>query len=67
MVFLRVEQILRQLRLARQQTESFRFRDGRPETIAPANGAIAAIGALCEIQIRLEGDGTAMTTALIGL
>ena len=53
-----VEQVLCQLRLTRQETKSFRLRDRGPEACSPADRAVAAIGALREIEIGLELDHT---------
>ena len=49
------------------QAKILQFCDGRLKTIAPADGAVAAIAALREVEICLEGDGTTMTATVLGL
>ena len=65
-VRLRVEQVLRQLRIARQQAETVSFGHRWPEARSAADGAVAAIRALREIQISFEFDGAAVATTSVG-
>ena len=64
-VRLRVEQVLRQLRLARQQAKTVSFGHRWPEARSAADGAVAAIRALREIQISFELDGTTVATTSV--
>lgn len=41
--------------------------DGWPEAIPPADGAIAAVGALREIKVRLKAHRATMAAARVGL
>ena len=61
-VLLRVEQVLRQLRLARQQAETVSFGHRWPEARPAADGAVAAIRALREVQFSFELDGATVAT-----
>jgi len=61
-----IEQILGQFRFTRQQAEAFGSRNCGPEACPPADGAVAAISALRQIQVGFECDGAAMTAAMIG-
>jgi hypothetical protein len=63
----RVEQILRQLGLAGEQPEAPFSRDRRPEACPSADAAVAAIGALAEIEVGFESDGATVATAMVGL
>lgn len=67
MVLPGVEQVLRQFRFARQQAEAFRLGHDRPKAVAPANGAVATIRILGEVQVGFEGNGAAVATASICL
>lgn len=63
----RVEAVLGQCVFAGQQAEALRRHDGRPEPVAPADRAVAAVGGLGQVDVRLESHGTAMAAAGIGL
>lgn len=67
MVLPGVEQILSELCLARQQAKALRFHHCRPEACSSANGAIASVGALRQIDVGFEFDGAAVTTAVVCL
>src|SRR5215207_6018052 len=66
-IFLRVEDILRQLGFSRQQPEIPGHRDRWPEARAAADRAVAAVTALREVEIGLEAHRGAMATAVVGL
>ena len=65
-VLLRVEQVLRHLRLAQQQAKTVSFGHRWPEARSAADGAVAAIRALREIQFSFELDGTTVATTSVG-
>ena len=65
-VLLRVEQVLRHLRLARQQAETVSFGYRWPEARSAADGAVAAIRALREVQFSFELDGATVATTSVG-
>ena len=62
-----VEPVLRQLRLARQKAKVLGRCDRGPKSGSAADGAVAAIGALREIDVSLELNCSAMATAGVGL
>ena len=64
-VLLRIEQVLRHLRLARQQAKTVSFGHRWPEARSAADGAVAAIRALREIQISFELDGATVATTSV--
>jgi hypothetical protein len=66
-VFSGVEPVLIQLRFARQQSEAIGTRNGRPKACSPADGAVAPVGALRQVDVRFELDGTTMATAVVCL
>jgi hypothetical protein len=66
LVLFRVEEVLGQLRFAGQQAKAALSGYRRPEARSPADAAVAAIGALREVKVRLELDGTTVTTAMVG-
>ena len=61
-----VEEVLRQVRFTRYEAKAFWPRHGGPEASPAADRAVAAIGTLREVKLRLELDRTAVATALIG-
>ena len=65
-VLLRVEQVLRQLRIARQQAKTVSFGHRWPEARSAADGAVAAIRALREVQFSFELDVAAVATTSVG-
>jgi hypothetical protein len=65
MILVGVERVPGQLILAGQDAETAIDRDGRPEPGSATDGTIAAVRALREIQVSLELQGSAMTTARI--
>src|SRR6185436_3190407 len=67
LVLARIEEVLRQFALAGQEPESALAGDGRPEPRAPADRAVAQVRRLGQVEVRLEPDGAAMATALVGL
>src|SRR4030095_14611527 len=62
-----VEQVLRQLCLHLQQPKASGLRHSWPEACSPADGAVTAIGGLCQIEISLELDGTTVTASMVRL
>ena len=62
-----IEPVLGQHAVACEEPEVLRFRYRRPEAVAPADGAIAAIRALREVEPRLKPHCAAVTASLIGL
>jgi len=67
LILLGVKQILRELRLAGEKTEAFRLDYRWPEARSPADGAVATIRTLREIEVGLELHSPAVATAAIGL
>jgi hypothetical protein len=67
LVLPRVEQVLGEHFLAGKQPEPIGPSDGGPETIPAADGAVAPIGGLREVEVRLEPHGPAMAASLVGL
>ena len=65
-VLLRVEQVLRHLRLAQQQAKTVSFGHRWPEARSAADGTVAAIRALREIQFCFELDGATVATTSVG-
>lgn len=61
-----VEPVLGEFRFSSQEAEVLRSGHRRPEPGAAADGAVAAIRTLSEVEIRLEPDCAAMTTAAVG-
>lgn len=66
MVLLCVEHVLSQFRLSFQETKTAFSCYSRPKTIAPADGAIAAIRALLKIKVGFELHRAAMAATLVG-
>ena len=66
-VLLGVEQILSQLGLSGQKPEPFGLRNSRPEARSAADGAVAPVGALREIELGFELHRTAVATPSVGL
>ena len=62
-----IEQVLDQLILSGEQAEATFSCHGGPEARPSADGAVAPIGVLSEIEISLEPDGATVTTAAICL
>ena len=62
-----VEEVLRQFQFARPQAKPAFARHRRPEAGASADAAVAAVGALREVEVRLEPDKAAVATAMVGL
>jgi hypothetical protein len=65
LILMGVERVPGQLILAGQDAETAIDRDGRPEPGSATDGTIAPVRALREIQVSLELQGSAMTTARI--
>lgn len=66
-ILLGVEQLLGELRFARQQAEALRLHHGRPKARSPADGAIAAIGSLRKIDVCRKLDRATVATAMVCL
>ena len=64
-VLLGIEEIFRQGSLSSYETKSLGFRYGGPKSRATANRAVAAVGALCQVQIRLELDSATVAAAMV--
>jgi len=61
-----VEQILRQVCFTRQEAKALRLGYGGPEAGSATDRAIAAVGALREIELGLELDHTTVAAASVG-
>jgi hypothetical protein len=61
-----IEQVFSEHVLAGDEPKAIRARHGGPKAVPPADGAIAAIRGLAQIELGLEPDGAAVTTALVG-
>src|SRR5262249_1337833 len=62
-----VEQVLGQLRLAREQAKRPRLYDRRPEAVSGADRTVAPKGPGAEVDVGFEAHCSAVTTALVGL
>src|SRR5690349_11245556 len=67
LVLHRIEQVLRELAAPGLEPERRRLDDRRPEPVARADRAIAAVGGLGQVDVGLERDRTTVTRALIRL
>ena len=57
--------ILGEFRFALEQAKSFRLCHRRPEAIAPADGAIAAVAGLAQVQVRFNEYASAVAAGAI--
>jgi len=62
-----VEEVLSHFVLARQQAETLWLSNRYPEPVSPTDGAVAPVRTSRQIEISLEPNRPAMTTADIGL
>ena len=65
LILLRVKQVLSEFRFSLEKPEATFFCHSRPEAVAPAYGAIAAVCALFKVEIGLERDRSAMAATLV--
>src|SRR3970040_345764 len=60
-----IEKVLGELLLTRNQPKALRPGDRDPEAVSPANGAVAPVGALRAVEIRLESHRAAVAAPLL--
>ena len=66
MVLFGIKEILREFRFALNNAKKFWLDDGRPKARTAADGAVATVGALRQIDLGFEFDRSAVATSMVG-